>query len=59
MNIQQLMCCAYIIGSRVTLMPLVLKCLHEQLLQKNELKTCADILGNLLSCLTKVTNVRF
>ncbi|CAB3995598.1 dedicator of cytokinesis 1-like, partial [Paramuricea clavata] len=43
-------------SSRVTLMPLVLNCLHQQLLQKNELKTCADILGNLLSCLSKVTN---
>ncbi len=48
-----------VLGSRVTLMPLVLNCLHEQLLQKNELKTCADILGNLLSCLSKVTNVCF
>ena len=38
-------------------MPLVLNCLHQQLLQKNELKTCADILGNFLSCLNKVKNV--
>ncbi|XP_028418847.1 dedicator of cytokinesis protein 3-like [Dendronephthya gigantea] len=43
-------------SSRVTLMPLVLNCLHQQLLQKNELKTCADILGNFLSCLSKVKN---
>lgn len=46
-----------VLGSRAKLMPLLLECLHQQLLQKNELKTCADLLGNLLSCLSKTKSV--